>query len=162
MFSQLVQFSWRWYLCAWESTSGLHPVSQEFPQCCLWNSSDQCWSDWRWPFLVLSRNIVERFLFLHLFLQAIDGVMFLALCQQLVSQAPAFVSRVQQYVRRKEKYSCLKYANHPLSLGPFSLFVRRFPSLSLSTRGGLLQTEIKAPPPSWWIPGLSKAPPFSA
>ena len=26
----------------------------------------QCWSDWRWPFLILSRKIVEHFLFLRM------------------------------------------------------------------------------------------------
>ena len=40
----------------------LHPVSQTFPQRCLWNSP-KCSSVWRWPFLVLSRKIVQRFLF---------------------------------------------------------------------------------------------------
>ena len=29
----------RWYLCTRESLYALHPVSQEFPQCCFWNSS---------------------------------------------------------------------------------------------------------------------------
>ena len=26
----------------------------------------QCWSEWRWPFLVLSRKIIDRFIFLRL------------------------------------------------------------------------------------------------
>ena len=42
----------------------LHPVSRKLSKCCLWNSSS--WSDrWR-PFLILSRSMIERFLFLHL------------------------------------------------------------------------------------------------
>ena len=61
----MVQFSSRWYLCAWESSymcsthlSGVSPV--------LPLKQFQCWSDWRWPFLILSRKIFERFLFLRL------------------------------------------------------------------------------------------------
>ena len=48
----------------------------------------QCSSDWRWPSLALSRKIVQRFLFFgaSLFL-AIDDVMFLALCLQVVSSS---------------------------------------------------------------------------
>ena len=34
-----VQFSSRWYLCARKSPYALHPVSQKFPQRCLWNGS---------------------------------------------------------------------------------------------------------------------------
>ena len=55
------QFSSRWYLCARKSPYALHPVCQKFPQRRLGNSSnvrlidDGC--------LVLSRNIVSRFLF---------------------------------------------------------------------------------------------------
>ena len=35
----LVLFIWRWYLCARKCPHALHPVSQRFPQCCLWNGS---------------------------------------------------------------------------------------------------------------------------
>ena len=35
-----VQFSSRWYLCAQKSPYALHPVSQKFPQRCLWNVSN--------------------------------------------------------------------------------------------------------------------------
>ena len=34
-----VQFNSRWYLGALKSPYALHPDSQKFPQCCLWNSS---------------------------------------------------------------------------------------------------------------------------
>ena len=34
------QFSSRWYLCARKSPHALHPVSQKFPQHCLWNGSN--------------------------------------------------------------------------------------------------------------------------
>ena len=39
-FFSSVQFISRWYLCAREGLYALHPVSQEFPQCCLRNSSN--------------------------------------------------------------------------------------------------------------------------
>ena len=39
IFFWLVQFSSRWYRCAQESPCALHPVSEKFPQRCLWNSS---------------------------------------------------------------------------------------------------------------------------
>ena len=42
-----------------------HPVFQEFPPM-LPLKQFQCWSDWRWSFLVISRKIVERFLFLRI------------------------------------------------------------------------------------------------
>ena len=61
-----------------ESPYALHPVSRDFPQCCPWNSSNVCLID-DGPFssqriqtmrlyslFVLSRKIVERFLFLRL------------------------------------------------------------------------------------------------
>ena len=35
----LFQFSSKWYLCAQKSPYALHPVSQKFPQRCLWNGS---------------------------------------------------------------------------------------------------------------------------
>ena len=45
-------------------------------------------SDWRWPSLVLSSKIVECSSFHASLLQATDGVMSLALCSLVVSQAP--------------------------------------------------------------------------
>ena len=45
-----VQCSSRWYLCAREGPFSLHPVSQVFPQCCPWDSSNVglMWDDGRW------------------------------------------------------------------------------------------------------------------
>ena len=40
-----VQFNSRWYLGALKSPYALYPVSQKFPQCCLWNSSNVCLID---------------------------------------------------------------------------------------------------------------------
>ena len=39
MFGESVQFSSRWYLCDQKSPQALHPVSQKFPQQCLWSGS---------------------------------------------------------------------------------------------------------------------------
>ena len=71
----------------------------------------QCSSDWRWPSLVLSRKIVKRFLCLCRS-PGDDSVMSLALCPQVVSQAPqnlrssetqaargGYFSRVYNYAR---------------------------------------------------------------
>ena len=34
-----VQYSSRWYLCAWKSPYALYLIFERFPQSCLWNSS---------------------------------------------------------------------------------------------------------------------------
>ena len=42
-----LQFSSRWYLCTQKSQYyALHPISQKFPQRCLWNSSSVRLIDW--------------------------------------------------------------------------------------------------------------------
>ena len=46
MASSSLQFSSRWYLCTQKSQYALHPISQKFPQYCLWNSSNVCLIDW--------------------------------------------------------------------------------------------------------------------
>ena len=57
----------------------------------------QCSSDWRWPSLILSRKIFPGISPFHTSLrQAIGGVMSLALCRQVVSQA-------SQHFRSSEK-----------------------------------------------------------
>ena len=56
----------------------------------------QCSPDWRWSSLVLSRKIVSRFLFPCHSPPGINGVMSLALCPQVVSQA-------SQHFRSSEK-----------------------------------------------------------
>ena len=67
-----IQFSSRWYLCARKSPHALHPVSQKFPQCCLWNSSN--WDNG--PFSSFQGRSSSH----TSLLQAVSGVMFLALC----------------------------------------------------------------------------------
>ena len=36
-----VQFTWRWYLCAWKSPYALHPIPHKFPQRHLWDCFSQ-------------------------------------------------------------------------------------------------------------------------
>ena len=64
----------------------LHPVSQTFRQCRLWNSSNVCLID-DGPLSSFQGRSSSAFSFhASLLLQAIDGVMSLALCPQVVSQ----------------------------------------------------------------------------
>ena len=85
--SVLVHFSWKWCLCARKSPYAFLPVSQKFPQRCLWNSSSVRLTDdgslSSCPGRSYSASSFHAFL-----LQAIDGVMSLALCPQVVSQDP--------------------------------------------------------------------------
>ena len=80
-----VQFSSRWYLCAWKSPYALHPVSQMFPQRCLRNSSNVRLTD-DGPLSSFQRRSSSASSFHTFLLRAIDGVMSLALCPQVVSQ----------------------------------------------------------------------------
>ena len=79
----LVQFTWRWYLCARKSPYALHPVSQKFPQRCLWNDLSVRLSD-DGPVSSFQGRSSSGFSFHASLLQAIDGVMSLALCPQVV------------------------------------------------------------------------------
>ena len=85
--SQLVKFSSRWYLCARKSPYALHPVSQKFPQCRLSNGSNVCLIDDS-PLSSFVERPSSTSSFHASLLQVIDGVMFLALCPHVVSQAP--------------------------------------------------------------------------
>ena len=80
-----VQFSSRWYLCARKSPYALHPVSQMFPQRCLRNSSNVRLTD-DGPLSSFQRRSSSASSFHTFLLQAIDGVMSLASCPQVVSQ----------------------------------------------------------------------------
>ena len=73
----------------------LHPVSQKFPQRCLWNGSNVRLID-DGPLSSSQGRSSSASFFNDFFLQAIDGVMSLALCQRVVSQAP-------QHLRSSEK-----------------------------------------------------------
>ena len=82
-----VQFSSRWYLCARKSPYALHPVSQKFPQRRQGNSSNvRLTDDGRLSSFQGRSSSASSF---HAsLLQAIDGVMSLALCPQAMSQSP--------------------------------------------------------------------------
>ena len=82
-----VQFSSRWYLCARKSPYALHPVSRKFPQSCLWNGFNVRLTD-DGPLSSFQGRSSSASSFNVSLLQAIDGVMSLALCRQVVSQAP--------------------------------------------------------------------------
>ena len=81
-----VQFSSRWYLCAWKSPYVLRLVSQKFPQRCLWNSSNICLVD-DGPLSSFQGRSSSTSSFHASLLQVISGVMSLALFLQVVSQA---------------------------------------------------------------------------
>ena len=82
-----VNFSSRWYLGARKSPYALHPVSQKFLQCCIWNSSSVRLIDDGTLSSFQGRSSSVSSLHASL-LQAIDGVFSLILCPQVVSQTP--------------------------------------------------------------------------
>ena len=82
-----VQFSSSCYLCARKSPYALHPVSQKFPQCCFWHGSNVRLTD-DGPHSSFQGRSSSASSFHASLLQAIGGVMSLALCPQVVSQAP--------------------------------------------------------------------------
>ena len=82
-----VQFSSRWYLCAWKSLYVLHLASQKFPQLCLWNGSYVHLID-NGPLSPIQERSSSTFSFHTSLLQVIDSVMSLALCLHVVFQAP--------------------------------------------------------------------------
>ena len=81
-----VQYSSRRYLWALKSPYALHPVSQKFPQRCLWNGSNVRLTDDGLLSSFQGRSSSASSFHASL-LQEIDGVMSLALCPQVVSQA---------------------------------------------------------------------------
>ena len=85
----IIYFSWRWYLCAWKSPYALHPLSQKFPQRCLWYASNVRLSDDD-PFSSFQGRSFSASSFHASLLQAIDGVMSLALCPIYVFMYPVY------------------------------------------------------------------------
>ena len=84
-----VQFKMVSNLCTRKSPYALHPVSQKFPQRCLWNGSNVRLTDDGPLSSSEGRSSGASSLNASL-LQVIDGVMFLALCPQVVSQTPQY------------------------------------------------------------------------
>ena len=80
-----VQFSSRWYLCAWKSPYALHPVSQKFPQRCLWNGSSV-----HLIMMALSRPFKEDHLVLPLS-TPLSSRRSMVWCPWLCASKPAFV-----------------------------------------------------------------------
>ena len=80
-----IQFSSRWYLCAWNSPYALHPNSQKFPHRCLWNGSNVRLTDVG-SLSSFQGRLSSASSFHAPLLQAIDGVMSLALCPLVVSE----------------------------------------------------------------------------
>ena len=93
--SSSVQFSSRWYLCARKSPHALHPISQTFPQRCLWNGSNVRLTD-DGPLSSFQGRSSSASSFNASLLEVIDGMMSLASCPQVVSQA-------SQHFRPSEK-----------------------------------------------------------
>ena len=108
-------------ICAPPRLSGVSPM--------LPLKQFQCWSDsWRWPFLDLSRKMVERFLFLRLSLfQAIDSVMSL-LCQS-VPAGSVSSSSILQIFREATRLCWLLF--QPVYLLCHFLWLRHVQSISL-------------------------------
>ena len=93
---QFISFSSRWYLCARKSPYALHPVSREFSYSCLWNGCNVRLTDDSPLSSCQGRSFSASSLNASL-LQAISGVMVLALCQQVLSQASQhFISSEKQ------------------------------------------------------------------
>ena len=111
-----VHFSSRWYLCTQKSPYALHPVSQTFPQCCLWNGSNVCLID-DGPLSSFQR-LTSASSFHASLLQAIDGVMSLAMCPQVVSSFSTF--RIFREARHLGGLLCLPGCVHVQSF-PFTL-----------------------------------------
>ena len=84
------------YVLGKASIYALHPISQKCPQCCLWNSSNVHLTD-DGHLSSFQERASSASSFHTFLLQATDGVMFLALCPQVVSQASQhFMSSVKQ------------------------------------------------------------------
>ena len=100
---RVVQFSSRWYLYAWKSPYAPSPppppppppVSQKFPQRCRWNVCNVLLID-DGPLSSYLGGSFSASSFNASLLQAINGVVSLALCPQVLSQVP-------QHFRSSEK-----------------------------------------------------------
>ena len=110
-----VEFNSRWYLCARKSPYALHPVSQKFPQRCIWNVSNIRLID-DGPLSSYLGGSFSASYFNASLLQAISGVVSLALCPQVVSQ-------VSQHFRSAEKQATCEVV-----VFPPGYLLGRFPS----------------------------------
>ena len=91
-----VQFGSRWYLCAQKSPYTLHPVSQKFPKIAYETVPGFIW----FPFSSFQGRLLRTSSLHASLLQVINGVMSLALCLHVVSQAP------QHFRSSEEQTTC--------------------------------------------------------
>ena len=90
-----VQFSSRWYLCAWKIPYALHPICQKFPQLCLWNGSNVRLID----LSSFQGRSSSAFSFHAYLFEAIDGVMSFVFCSQLGSVSSFSTLQILAYER---------------------------------------------------------------
>ena len=91
------------------------PVSQKFPQCCLWNSSNICLTD-DGPFSSFWGRSLCASSFQARPLQMTDGVMSLDLSPQVVSQAPPNFRPSEMYTTCNGCLACQSTLSHFPSL----------------------------------------------
>ena len=103
--SSLLQFSSRRYLCAQKSPYALQPVSQKFSQCCLSNCSSVCLID-NGLLSSFQKRLSGASSFKASLLQAINGVMSLALCPQVVFHASQHLRSSQKQATCEGCFAC--------------------------------------------------------
>ena len=86
---------------------------RNFPRCCLFDGSNDDLTDDNGPFSSFQTKSVSASSVYASFLQAIDGVLSLALCPQVASQAP-------QHVRSSERHKPLVVVALAASLSAWS------------------------------------------
>ena len=98
-------FSSRWCLCTCKSPYALHLTSQVFPQRHLWNSSNVCLID-DGPLSSFQGRLSSTSSFHASLLRVISGVLSLALCPQVVSQALQHFRSSKKKVTRESRCVC--------------------------------------------------------
>ena len=79
--------------------------SQKFPRCCLWNGSNVCLID-DGPLSSFQGRASSTSSFHASLFQAINGVMSLALCLQVVSQAPQHLRSFKKQTTCEGCFAC--------------------------------------------------------
>ena len=101
-----VQFSSRWYLCAQKIPYALHPVSQKFPQCSNVRLIDDG------PLSSFQGRSSSASAFITSLLQAINGVISLALYPQLVSVSSSSTYSEKQATCFARQSMCSVISHH--------------------------------------------------
>ena len=129
---------------------GLSEVSLALPVKQFW-----CWSDWRWPFSVLSRKLVERFLFPRLSLPR-DRCCDISLSPQVESHPPqdfrssGTKAALSNLLHEKDKQSTRVYFQRWKCSSQGEVPIRPFPfppalSSVMTPQWGAADAEIKVP-----------------